>query len=71
MQIWQQPITVELLAHIHKDTAVSHLGIEFLEVGGDFIKARIPVNAHARQPHHDGSFGLQNLIFKCFRPVAQ
>jgi 1,4-dihydroxy-2-naphthoyl-CoA hydrolase len=53
MQIWKQPISVQLLTHIHKDTAVSHLGIEFLEVGDDFIKARIPVNAHTRQP-----FGL-------------
>jgi uncharacterized protein (TIGR00369 family) len=29
---------------------VAHLGIEFLEVGDDFIRARAPVDARTRQP---------------------
>jgi hypothetical protein len=71
MQTWKQTITIGLPACIDKDAAVSHQGIEFLEAGDDFIKARIPSNAHTRQPHHDGGFGLQRLIFRCFRSVAQ
>ena len=51
MHIWKKPITIELLAQIHERTAVQHLGMEFLEVGGDFIKARVPVNEHTRQPY--------------------
>ncbi|CAM5778512.1 hotdog fold thioesterase [Ottowia pentelensis] len=51
MRIWQQAISVERLTAIHLDTAVQHLGIEFLEVGNDFIRARVPVNAHTRQPY--------------------
>ena len=53
MSIWQQPISLAALATISIDTAVSHLGIEFLAVGDDFISARVPVDARTRQP-----FGL-------------
>jgi len=48
--IWKRPISVELLNSIHVGTTVSHLGIEFLEVGDDFIRARAPVDARTRQP---------------------
>lgn len=51
MRIWKKPIDVATLALIHERTAVQHLGMEFLEVGDDFIKARIPVNEHTRQPY--------------------
>ena len=51
MRIWQQAISVERLTAIHVDTVVQHLGIEFLEVGDDFIRARVPVNTHTRQPY--------------------
>ena len=51
MSIWKQPVTVELLTAISVDTATSHLGIEFLEVGDDFITARVPVDARTRQPY--------------------
>lgn len=49
--IWKQPISVASLTQIHVDTTVAHLGIEFLEVGDDFIRARAPVDARTRQPH--------------------
>ena len=48
--IWKRPISVELLNRVHVDTTVAHLGIEFLEVGDDFIRARAPVDARTRQP---------------------
>jgi uncharacterized protein (TIGR00369 family) len=50
-RIWKQPVSVEFLTEIHQDTAPGHLGIEFVEVGDDFIKARVPVDARTRQPH--------------------
>ena len=49
--IWKQPISVEHLTAIHVDTSVAHLGIEFLEVGDDFIRARVPVDSRTRQPY--------------------
>ncbi len=51
MTIWKRPISIEDLARIHVDTAVDHLGMEFLEVGDDFIRARIPVDKRTRQPY--------------------
>jgi 1,4-dihydroxy-2-naphthoyl-CoA hydrolase len=49
--IWKQPVSVETLTAIHHQTAPAHLGIEFLEVGDDFIRARVPVDARTRQPY--------------------
>ena len=51
--IWKKPITLELLAQTSANTAVSHLGIEFVEIGDDFLSARVPVDERTRQP-----FGL-------------
>ncbi len=49
--IWKKPVSVETLTQIHQETTVKHLGIEFLEVGDDFIRARVPVDARTRQPY--------------------
>jgi 1,4-dihydroxy-2-naphthoyl-CoA hydrolase len=51
MRIWKRPVTIEGLTAIHKDTAVERLGIEFLEVGDDFIRARVPVDGRTKQPY--------------------
>ncbi|HEX3138668.1 MAG TPA: hotdog fold thioesterase [Rhizobacter sp.] len=48
--IWKQALSVETLTAIHVNTTVAHLGIEFLEVGDDFIRARAPVDPRTRQP---------------------
>ena len=51
MSLWKKSVSVAELTAIHVDTAVQHLGIEFLEVGDDFIRARVPVNTQTRQPY--------------------
>lgn len=51
MRIWKQPISVELLTASNANCAVTHLGIEFLEVGDDFIRARVPVDHRTVQPY--------------------
>ncbi|MES2282454.1 MAG: hotdog fold thioesterase [Pseudomonadota bacterium] len=51
MPIWKQAISVEALTASTANTAVSHLGIEFLEVGDDFISARLPVDHRTVQPY--------------------
>lgn len=48
--IWKKPVSVEILTTAHIDTTVAHLGMEFLEVGDDFIRARAPVDKRTRQP---------------------
>jgi uncharacterized protein (TIGR00369 family) len=51
MHIWTRPISVELLTKNNANSAVSHLGIEFLEVGENFICARVPVDQRTIQPY--------------------
>ncbi|MDB5898926.1 MAG: hotdog fold thioesterase [Ramlibacter sp.] len=51
MAIWKRPISVEALTAAHKNTAPECLGMEFLEVGDDYIKARVPVDNRTRQPY--------------------
>ncbi len=48
--IWKQAVSVETLNALHVGTTVAHLGIEFLEVGDDFIRARVPVDWRTLQP---------------------
>ena len=51
MSIWKQTISVEVLTASHVNTAVQRLGIEFLEVGDDFIRARVPIDSRTIQPY--------------------
>ncbi len=51
MPIWKQDLSVEQLRRIGENTAVSHLGIEFLDVGDDWLSARVPVNRQTCQPY--------------------
>jgi uncharacterized protein (TIGR00369 family) len=69
MRIWQQPITVELLTRGSENTAVSHLGMEFIEVGDDYLVGRVPVNRQTCQPYgllHGGiSVTLAETLGSC------
>jgi uncharacterized protein (TIGR00369 family) len=50
-RIWTQDISPQILTDLHRDTAVQQLGIEFLEVGDDFITGRVPVDSRTKQPY--------------------
>ena len=75
MSIWKKSVSVAELTAFHVDTAVQHLGIEFLEVGDDFIRARVPVYTQTRQPYgllHGGvsvvlaeTLGSCGAVFAC------
>jgi uncharacterized protein (TIGR00369 family) len=51
MRIWKQDISLAALQATGANTAVSHLGIEFIEVGDDYLVARVPVNRQTCQPY--------------------
>jgi 1,4-dihydroxy-2-naphthoyl-CoA hydrolase len=51
MAVWKKIVTVDELNKMHVDTMQSFCGIEFLEIGDDYIKARMPVNERTIQPH--------------------
>jgi 1,4-dihydroxy-2-naphthoyl-CoA hydrolase len=53
LSIWFTQPTLEALNESRKMTMVDHLGIEFLEIGDDYIKAKMPVDHRTIQP-----FGL-------------
>ena len=51
MSIWKKEISIEELTRSHLNTAVATLGVEFLEIGPDFIRGRVPVDERTRQPY--------------------
>ena len=50
MAIWQTHSTPESLNEHSRLTMAGHLGIEFLEIGEDYLKARMPVDHRTMQP---------------------
>lgn len=48
--IWKTRHTLESLTSRHADTAIAHLGIEFTEIGDDYLSARMPVDSRTVQP---------------------
>ena len=50
MAIWFKPFSVEDLNAYQQQTLVSHLGIRYTEVGGDFLSATMPVDQRTKQP---------------------
>ena len=51
MVIWFKKVSVEEINEMHKNTMQSFCGIEFLEIGDDYIKAKMPANERTKQPH--------------------
>lgn len=64
--IWKNKPTLEALNNINKNTLGSHLGIEIIEVGDDYIKAKMPVDDRTKQPmgllHGGSSVALSETI---------
>ncbi len=44
-------MTIEMLHSLGHNTMGSHLGMEFTEIGENFLKARMPVDERTRQPY--------------------
>jgi 1,4-dihydroxy-2-naphthoyl-CoA hydrolase len=52
MSIWfESGLTAAQLQPLMKNTMGDHLGIEFTEIGEDFLKGRMPVDNRTRQPY--------------------
>src|SRR5690606_27690644 len=50
MAIWTVTPDLDQMMAASKNTAVSHMGIEYLEVGDDYVKGRMPVDERTVQP---------------------
>jgi 1,4-dihydroxy-2-naphthoyl-CoA hydrolase len=52
MSFWFDPaITPARVQPLGRNTMVEYLGIEVIEIGSDFLKARMPVDHRTRQPY--------------------
>ena len=80
MAIWQTEATLADLAAWAQGTMVGHLGIEYLEIGDDFIRARMPVDHRTVQParvlHGGASVTLAETLgsvaaFLCVDPAKK
>jgi 1,4-dihydroxy-2-naphthoyl-CoA hydrolase len=48
--IWKKNATCEEINRIHESTLCGRIGLEFVEIGDDFLRARIPVDHRTVQP---------------------
>ena len=48
--IWTTPIDLKFIEALGKDCANTHMGIEVIEAGPDYLKARMPVDHRTKQP---------------------
>lgn len=51
MTIWRSLLSVEELNSGRAGTMIEHLGIEFTEIGDDFVRGTMPVDGRTRQPY--------------------
>jgi len=50
MKIWSRDYSLEELNEMAFGNMAGHLGMEFTEIGPDFLRARMPVDERTRQP---------------------
>jgi len=50
MSIWKMPISLESIKERSANTFSEHIGIEFTEIGDDYLVATLPVNETTKQP---------------------
>lgn len=50
MSIWKKEFTLEGINNIIEPCMPYYLGIEFIDIGDDFLVARMPVNERTKQP---------------------
>lgn len=50
MKIWQSQIDLNIVNERGRHTLSEYLGIEFTEVGDDYLSARMVINQHHKQP---------------------
>jgi 1,4-dihydroxy-2-naphthoyl-CoA hydrolase len=50
MIVWRKQTTLEQLKERSRNTLIERLGIEYLEIGDDYLKARMPVDQRTHQP---------------------
>lgn len=67
--IWHTRPTIEAMRDSHLNTLVSHIGMEFTEIGDDYLIGRIPADERTSQPygivHGGASVVLAETLGSC------
>lgn len=50
MDIWFKPFDLATVNDMCKNTLIEHLGIEFIEIGPNYLQAKMPVDQRTHQP---------------------
>lgn len=50
MKIWYTDVKIEVLTALSSKGMTKHLGIELVEIGDDYLKAKMPVDDRTRMP---------------------
>ncbi len=65
-RIWKDFVTLEILNEMGRNTMGEHLGMEFIEIGEDFMIASMPVDHRTKQPagllHGGASIALAETL---------
>ena len=68
-EIWHGSPDLDQANEISKDSAIGHLGIEFTDLGADYLVGRMPVDRRTRQPfgilHGGASVLLAETLVSC------
>jgi 1,4-dihydroxy-2-naphthoyl-CoA hydrolase len=66
MGIWKTLVTLEQLQESVRNTLSEHLGIRYTEIGEDYLRATMPVDARTHQPagvlHGGASLALAESV---------
>jgi 1,4-dihydroxy-2-naphthoyl-CoA hydrolase len=66
MSIWRNAVTLDELQERARNTLVEWLGMRFSEIGPDYLRVTMPVNAHTHQPmgvlHGGASVALAETV---------
>lgn len=68
--IWKNKPTLDILNEFSVNTAVAHMGIKFVEVGDDFLKATMPVDYRTVQPMRILHGGASVLLAETLGSIA-
>jgi 1,4-dihydroxy-2-naphthoyl-CoA hydrolase len=70
MTLWKTQTTLDQLKERSKHTLAEHLGIEYLEIGDDYLKAKMPVDYRTKQPAGLLHGGASVVLAETFGSIA-
>lgn len=70
MSIWKIPLTLEIVQASREQTMVDYLGIEFTQIGDDYLAAKMPIDRRTKQPYGIMHGGASCVLAETIASVA-